>query len=99
MVDPRIPELASQLVNYSTRVKAGDHVLIDCYDVPAEVPISLIRAVRAAGGFPHVQLHDAKVSRALNLESEEERLDQVAGHLLSQMEAMQAYIAVRGSEN
>jgi len=50
MTDPRYQKLAKLLVNYSTHVKKGDHVLLDMIDVPDEFSIALMRAIRAAGG-------------------------------------------------
>jgi aminopeptidase len=61
MHDPRVDQLASQLVRYSTQVKKGDFVWIDCFDVPGYVAQALIRAVVAAKARPFVQLHDTTV--------------------------------------
>ena len=55
MHDPRIDELARQLVRYSTATKKGEKVLIELFDVPEEVGIALIREVRAAKATPHGQ--------------------------------------------
>lgn len=52
MTDPRYTKLANLLINYSTRVKKGDRVLLDITDVPDEMSVELLRAVRAAGGTP-----------------------------------------------
>ena len=43
MQDPRIPQLARQLVRYSTTVKRGENVLIDIHDAPDELAIAAIR--------------------------------------------------------
>lgn len=99
MQDPRIPQLANLLVRYSTALKRGDHVLIDAFDVPPEVPVALIRATREVGAFPHVQIHDTRVTRALHSAAEEARLNVVIKHGLNFMKDMQAYIAIRGSHN
>jgi aminopeptidase len=99
MHDPRIDQLASQLVNYSTKIQPGENVLIDAFDVPESVPLALVRAVRAAGGTPFVNLHNARVTRELLMEASEPQLDIQAEIGLAQMEKMQAYIAVRGSHN
>jgi len=65
MHDPRIDQLAKQLVGYSTAIKRGDNVLIDLYDTPDSIAVALVRATRAAGGTPYVQLHRSRVSREL----------------------------------
>jgi aminopeptidase len=99
MHDPRIDQLAHALVRYSTQVKKGDFVWIDCFDVPGAVPVALIRAVVAAGGKPVVKLHDAVVSRELVLHADEAQYDVLAKNNLDLMKQMDCYIAVRGSLN
>ena len=99
MTDPRIQKLARLLVQHSTNLQAGDHVLIDVFDVPSEVPVALIRAARSVGAFPHVQVNDSRITRELCEDAEEERLDVVSKVALTQMRSMDAYIAVRGSHN
>ena len=99
MHDPRIDQLATQLVNYSTSVQSGDLVLIDAFDVPESVPIALVRAVRAAGATPFVNLHNARVNRELLLGATDSQYDVQAELGLAQMQKMDCYIAVRGSHN
>jgi aminopeptidase len=99
MHDPRIDQLATQIVNYSTRVQPGDNVFIDVFDVPESVPIALIRAVRAAGATPFVQINNARVTRELQMGGSEAQYDLQAEIGLAQMKKMAAYIAVRGSHN
>ncbi len=99
MTDPRFLKLARQLVTHSTSLQPGDHLLVDAFDVPAEVPIALVRAAREVGAFPHVQLHDLRVTRELCSLAEEERLNVASKNGLAQMKSMDAYIAIRGSHN
>lgn len=99
MTDPRIHKLAKQLVTHSTSLKKGEHVLIDAFDVPAEMPVALVRAARDVGAFPHVQLHDSRVTRELSASAEDARLDVLNKNALHQMKSMDAYIAIRGSHN
>ena len=99
MHDPRIDQLARQLVNYSTKVRKGDKVLIDLYDTPPEVGVSLIRATRAAKAIPFININDSRISREM-LAGATDRQFQIHGdNLLRQMKCMSAYIAVRGSHN
>jgi aminopeptidase len=67
MTDPRYTKLANLLVNYSTKIKRGDHALLDMIDVPDEFSIELVRAVRAAGGTPLIEVRHTRVSRELLL--------------------------------
>ena len=99
MHDPRIDQLATQLVRYSTAIKKGDHVLIDASDVPDEVPIALVRAVRKAKGIPFVNVNSARVNRELQMGATEEQFKIHSKVLLAQMKNMDAYIAIRGSHN
>jgi aminopeptidase len=99
MHDPRCDRLAHLLVNFSTRLQAGERVLIDAFDIPQEMTIALVRAVRGAGALPFVQVHQARVSRELALCATPEQLDFSSKHELARMKAMAAYIALRGSEN
>ena len=78
MHDPRIDELSKQLVGYSTEVKKGDRVLIDLFDVPDEVGISLIREVRSAGAIPFANIHRAKVTREMYRDADEAQFDSIA---------------------
>lgn len=99
MHDPRIDQLARQLVRYSTAVKKGDRVWIDCFDVPNSVPLALIRAVVEAKGIPVVKLHDTIVSRELMLHASEEQYEILSKNNLDLMKEMDCYIAIRGSNN
>lgn len=99
MHDPRIDQLARQLVNYSTSVKKGDNVLIDLFDVPDSIGIALIRAVRARKATPFINIHQATISREMQRGATAEQYDLLCRHGLHQMKAMDAYIAVRGSHN
>lgn len=99
MHDPRIDELARQLVRYSTAAKKGEKVLIDLFDVPEEVGIALIREVRAVKAIPFVNIHNAKISRELAMGATEDQYAVIAGTAMHQMKAMDCYIAIRGSHN
>ena len=75
MYDSRIDDLAKKLVEYSTSTKEGDNVLIEAFDVPEAISIALIRAVRAVGGNPFVNLHNAKIKRELDMGATDEQYD------------------------
>jgi aminopeptidase len=99
MHDPRCDRLAHLLVNFSTRLQPGERVLIDAFDIPSEMTVALVRATRAAGALPFVQINQARVSREIAIGATEAQLDFSAKHELTRMKNMDAYIAVRGSEN
>src|SRR5437667_183875 len=99
MHDARFDKLARLLVEYSIRLKRNETVFIESFDAPDEMAIALIRAVRKAGATPLVQIQRAQVSRALAIEVTERELNLMARHELARMKKMDAYIAVRGSNN
>jgi len=99
MHDLRFDKLAKLLVEYSTRLKRNETVLIEAFDVPDEMPIALIQAIRKVGAIPFVQIHRARVNRALTLGASDRQLKLMASHELARMKKMDAYIAVRGSDN
>ena len=99
MHDDRFEKLAKLLVEYSIRLKRNETVLIEAFDIPVEMTIALIRAVRKAGGVPFAQTYYTRVNRALALEASDRQLNLMASHELARMKKMNAYIAVRGSNN
>jgi aminopeptidase len=99
MHDIRFDNLAKLLVEYSIRLKRNENVLIEAFDTPDEMTIALIRAARKVGGVPLVQTYHARVNRALALEASDRQLNLLASHELARMKKIDAYIAVRGSNN
>ena len=99
MHDDRFEKLAKLLVEYSIRLRRNETVLIEAFDIPAEMTIALIRAVRKAGGVPFAQTYYTRVNRALALEASDRQLNLMASHELARMKKMNAYIALRGSNN
>jgi len=99
MSDLRHDQLAKVLIHHSTKLRPGERVLIDAFDIPDEMVIALVRQVRAAKAIPFVQLHHARVSREIAMAVSEEQLKVSAALELARMRHMQAYIALRGSNN
>jgi len=99
MKEPRYRKLAELLTGYSTALKRGDRVWIDAAEIPEDFLVELIRSVRARGADPFVHLHAGKVSRELGRGVTEKALRFSLRHDLRKMQEMQAYIALRGSQN
>ncbi len=99
MHDARIDALARQLVRYSTNLKKGEKVLIDLYDVPDSIGLALIREARAKGAFPFIRIHQARLTREMLKGAEDDQYQILAKNLLAEMKDMDAYIAIRGSNN
>ena len=99
IIDPRITQLAEGLIGFSTHLKKGERVLIDAFDVPDSIIIALIRAARKHGAHPLVQNHRARITRELSIGAEEAQFAPHAEVELARMQKMDAYIALRGSDN
>jgi len=98
-MDPRYIKLARNLVSHSTKIEKGDKVLIHSFDIPQQMSIALIRAVKEAGGLPYSQVQSARVDRECIIGATEEQLSASMTWELERMKVMDAYIAVRGSSN
>nr|MDB6069238.1 aminopeptidase [Verrucomicrobiales bacterium] len=99
MRDPRITQLAGNLIAHSVTLQPGERILIDLYDTPPDMGIALVQAVRNAGGVPFVNINDSRLSRELQMGATEAQYDTLSASQLSFMQDMQAYIAIRGSMN
>ncbi len=99
IIDHRFTQLADGLTGFSTGLKKGERVLIDAFDVPDAMVIALVRSARARGALPFVQIHRARITRELALGAEEAQYESLSEIELARMRQMNAYIALRGSEN
>jgi len=99
MHDPRYDQLAEVLTGYSTRLQSGEKVLIDSFDVPAELIVALIRKAREKGAIPLANLQSNLVNRELLRAAEESQYQLIAEYEMVRMKGVGAYIAVRGSHN
>jgi hypothetical protein len=99
MSDPRYARLAEVLTGFSTELKKGERVLIDAFDVPDTFTIELVRAAQARGALPYVNVQRARITRELLKGASAGQYATTAAIELARMKRMQAYIAVRGSEN
>ena len=99
MKDPRYDKLAYLLVHHSTRLKKGENILIEATDIPPEMVVALMRAVAKVGGQPFVTLKQNTVLRDLYALSDVESIKAMASWEAERMEAMDAYVALRGSYN
>jgi aminopeptidase len=99
MTDPRYKKLAKLLVQYSTALKRGDRVLLDMIDVPDEFSIELMRAARAAGATPLIEVRHTRIHREILRATNKEHARLIRDLELFRMKKVQAYIAVRGAGN
>jgi aminopeptidase len=99
MTDPRYKKLAELLTTYSTGLKKGDRVLLEMFDAPDEIAIELMRAARRRGAIPLLEARHTRLNREMALETTEAHARLVRDVELARMKKMQAYIAIRGSDN
>lgn len=97
--DIRYQKLANGLVNFSIHLQPGEKVLIETIDIPDDMLIALLEAVKNCGGIPFVRRKSAEVVRAQKLLFGESAFQSLSDLLLKEMEEMQAYIAIRGGNN
>ncbi|WP_297596254.1 aminopeptidase [uncultured Cetobacterium sp.] len=99
-MDQRIEILAKNLVTYSCRVEKGEKVLIESLGEESKLLVkALVKEVYAAGGHPFVTLKDQSVTRQLLKCMDKNQAELMAKYELERMKDMDAYIAIRGSEN
>ncbi|MBI2843370.1 MAG: aminopeptidase [Armatimonadetes bacterium] len=99
MFDPRMKKLADVLVGYSAKVRPGDRVLINAFDVPSEMVTVLIDRITEAGGLPFANTNEMRVLRAIHINATEEQMKIMGRADLEFMKQMNCYIALRGGQN
>lgn len=99
MTDPRYQKLADVLTGHSTRLKKGESVLIDAYDIPETFVLTLARSVRARGAEPFILWNSSRLVREFVAGGSDAQFAKVAKVELQRMKLMDAYIAIRGAQN
>lgn len=99
MYDPRLQQLAHNLVTYSIDVQPGENILIDMIGSERELVKLLIQEVAKRGGRPFVETSDRSVLRTLLQHATQEQMELWASWDMERMRNMQGYIAIRAGEN
>ncbi|MGA1872999.1 MAG: aminopeptidase [Thermoplasmatota archaeon] len=99
MYDPRLRKLADVLIDHSTKLKKGETVYIETFDIPVEMVETLVQKVYEVGGIPIVSQKFAKVLRKLYMNADEETMRTIGELELATMKKADAYIGLRGSHN
>ena len=99
-MDPRVRQLAKNLVNYSMKVKKGDNVYIHYIGQDTEdLARALVEEVYEVGGNPYPHYTSQRVQRQMMLQCNEEQLRLMAKIDAEEMSRMDCYVGVRGTEN
>jgi len=99
MYDPRMRKLADVLVGHSTKLKKGETVYIEAFDIPTEMVEVLVDRVYEAGAIPLVSLKNAKVLRKIFLGCDEDVMRTYGDLEMEAMKKADAYMGLRGSFN
>ena len=77
MNDPRYMKLADVLTQHSTSLKAGEHLLVETWDIPEDMIIALIESGRRAGAHVHVMANNSRIQRAQLMSIADEALEEM----------------------
>jgi aminopeptidase len=98
--DKRWKQFGDVLVNYCTKVKPGEKVIIALYE-PETWPLGLAtyEAAVRAGGYPQIQLKSEYLRRAFMKYGTEEQYSWVPELEMKSIDWAECYIALRGGYN
>jgi len=101
MFDPRVAELARVFVDYSTRVKKGDVVLLNFYEASTYPIMKEIHKLCLLRGAKYVQcdLDFAELQRDLFDYGSDEQVGYFPQHRLDFMKQATVFIGIRAEEN
>lgn len=99
MKDPRVQQLARRLIQYSVRLQKDEKILIDIFDHADDFAVALVEEAYKAGGIPFVNQESNCIKRALLMNATKEQMDSLLKYELLRMQDMNAYIAIRKSDN
>ena len=100
MNDPRLARLADVLLDHSCRLKPGEKVLIEAFDLPEPTLVCrLIEGATQRGAVPVVDWKSNTVLRSLYRHATAENMALTGEFERARMEKMNAYIGVRGAAN
>lgn len=99
-MDPRIKQLASTLVNFSVKAKAGDSVLIEGRGT-STIPLvqALIRECIKVGALPFVEITDPILTREIIRADNDELFVKKDYFALKRMKQMDCYIGIGSPDN
>ncbi len=99
MIDPRVTRLAEQLVQHSLELGPEDKVLVHSFDIAPECVAEIVRVAQRSGAQVLTRLESSLVKRQVMLGGDDATYRTIAETEKFEMEAMTAYIALRGAPN
>ena len=99
-MDPRISQLAEQLITYSVKLQPGEKIYIEIKGIESlELGKELVRYATLHGGVPFWYYNEETLSRGFIKNANEDQFKAWGEFHLPIMESVDAYIGVRGSSN
>jgi aminopeptidase len=99
-MDPRVTKLAENLITYSVKLQPGEKIYIEIKGLEAmDLGRELVRVATEHGGVPFWYYNDETLSRGFIKNAGEEQFVAWGRFHKPIMEAVDAYIGVRGSTN
>lgn len=100
MTDPRWESLAAILIDHSVRLREGETLLIECFDLPdTALPRILIRNAAARGARVLIETRDMQIIRELVRHGSESMLRTWGEIDRHRMDRVDAYLGLRGAWN
>ncbi len=99
MKDPRINQLANNLVHYSTSLQPGEKVLIEAVGLETPLVEALVKEVYKVGALPFVTVKEPRFTREWLMGATKEQIKLAASFELMRMKEMDAYIGLRAGNN
>jgi aminopeptidase len=98
-MDPRTETLAYQLIHYSVHLKKSEKILIEIFDDGQPLARAIVREVYKVGGIPFLTIKNNRLQRELLMQASKEQMMLIAEYESMRMKHMDAYLAVRTTEN
>ena len=100
MRDPRIQQLAQNLINYSVNLKKGERIFIEnTGSFKRDLVLALVEETYKVGGKPYVAIKDDQIERALRMGATLEHFNELAEYEVNIMKDTDCYIGLRANDN
>ncbi len=98
--DPRVEQLASNLINYSVKLKKDEKILIDNFGaIEQDFVVALVEEAYKVGGQPFVSFKDVRIERTLRNGATIEHFQKIADFEATKFKDMDAYINLTSAIN
>ena len=99
-MDSRIEKLADMMVNYSCKVKPGEHVMVTYSGAETlDMVTAVIEKIYAAGGSPYLVPKDNRLMREIILHANDEQLERMCRYEMALTEDVDCFISIRATHN